>query len=65
MTKQGLLDYTMSKQDILDYISEKYGNDKRANKLKRIVFKTYSGKYIYYADKRYSFDELNKLYEIL
>ena len=32
---------TMSKQELLNYISEKYGNDKKANKLKRIVFIIY------------------------
>ena len=43
------LDYEVhpSKQDLLDYVSETYGNNKSANRLKRIIFKNYSGKYIF------------------
>ena len=42
-----------SKQELLDYVSETYGNNKSANRLKRIVFKNYSGKYIFYGDKKF------------
>lgn len=44
---------TMTKQELLDYVSETYGNNKSANRLKRIIFKNYSGKYIFYADKKF------------
>ena len=42
-----------SKQELLDYVSETYGNNKSANRLKRIIFKNYSGKYIFYTDKKF------------
>ena len=49
------LDYEVhpSKQELLNYVSETYGNNKSANRLKRIIFKNYSGKYIFYADKKF------------
>ena len=46
-------DTRLSKQELLDYVSETYGNNKSANRLKRIIFKNYSGKYIFYSDKKF------------
>ena len=43
----------LSKQELLYYVSETYGNNKSANRLKRIIFKNYSGKYIFYGDKKF------------
>jgi hypothetical protein len=58
---------TPSKQDLLNYVSEKYGNNKNANKLKRLIFKSYSGKYIFYLDKKFDIDKesLDKLYNLV
>lgn len=58
---------TPSKQELLDYVSAKYGNNKNANKLKRLIFKNYSGRYVFYADKKFDVDEesLNKLYNFV
>ena len=53
MTPNFLIFNTMTKQDLLNYVSETYGNNKSANRLKRIVFKNYSGKYIFYGDKKF------------
>ena len=46
----------LTKQELLDYVSEKYNgwdNRKFVGKLKRIIFKNYSGKYIFYGDKKF------------
>lgn len=56
MTPNFLIFNTMTKQELLDYVSEKYkGWDYRKvfSKLKIIIFKNYSGKYIFYKDKKF------------
>lgn len=56
MTPNFLIFNTMTKQELLDYVSEKYNgwdNRKFVGKLKRIIFKNYSGKYIFYSDKKF------------
>jgi len=67
MTPHFLIYNTMTKQEILDYISEHYGNNKSANRLKRIVFKNYSGKYIFYGDKKFEGNskDVDELYNLI
>lgn len=67
MTPHFLIYNTMTKQELLDYISEHYGNTKSANRLKRIVFKNYSGKYIFYGDKKFEGNSkgVDELYNLI
>ncbi len=59
-TKQELLDYVICKY-------EKYKRDEIASKLKRIIFNTYNGKYIFYKNEKFKVDEksLNNVYNML
>lgn len=67
MTPNFLINDTMTKQELLDYVSEHYGNTKSANKLKRIIFKNYSGKYIFYLDKKFEGNpkSVDELYDLI
>ena len=38
----------MTQQECLDFVNEHFARDKASNKLKRIIFSTYTGKYIYF-----------------
>ncbi len=58
------------KQELLDYVAhkyEEYKKDKTASKLKRIIFNTYDGRYIFYKNEKFNADEksLNNLYNML
>lgn len=59
-----------TKQELLNYVAckyEEYKKDKTASKLKRIIFNTYDGKYIFYKNEKFKVDEksLNNLYNML
>ena len=67
MTPHILIYNNITKQEILNYISEHYGNNKSTNRLKRIVFKNYSGKYIFYGDKKFEGNSkcVDELYNLI
>lgn len=54
----------MTKQELLDFVHDNFMLDKASYKLKRIIFSTYTGKYIIFKHEKIkvSEDNLNKLY---
>lgn len=65
-----ILSNKWTKQKLLDYVAckyEEYKKDKIASKLKRIIFNTYDGKYIFYKNKKFKVDKksLDDVYNML
>lgn len=54
----------MTKQELLDFVHDNFMLDKASCKLKRIIFSTYTGKYIIFKHEKIevSEDNLNRLY---
>lgn len=57
----------MTKQELLDFVHEHFPLNKASCKLKRIIFSTYTGKYIIFKHEKIeiSEDNINKLYSRL
>lgn len=65
-----ILSNIRTKQELLDYVTckyEKYKKDKTASKLKRIIFNTYNGKYIFYKNEKFKVNKksLDNVYNML
>ena len=57
----------MTKQECLDFVSKNFPRDKASSKLKRIIFSTYTVKYIYFRHMPFEVSErsLKILYSVL